>query len=879
MSVEQTAAERGWLVGSPFGRLFQRAATSAVSEPGQDHDVARLTETVMRGRDRDIQFQALRRLGQLCTLDAVDALCEVWADNRHPALGSLLRQKNWAASAAAQTVTRVLTLLNAGRLSEIDTGNADLAGALLVAADDRDPVLAARARIAFGHLRSAAMRNEVWRLALWGGHARGEEALLRAGVAPCTGELQALRFYLHGSLTQYQKLDPQGTILRSWHQRSPEPLRRRLAEAGRKHRHPVWADYLLTLNPEEVRLEEWEGLAEVLAFHERWTDLFAAALRGPARWSASVLNSLQEVGWQPEGAAERARFGHLSALARKCVGTQCTGSEWLPTLARPLPPLKQAPIVGGAVVADGTGLAIAAGKSVVVYRLSDGGETRVLDTGGADILHFVSSPDGARAVAAGEGGLLSVWDLATGETPRVLTGPADAAEAICFTQDGQHLAVAYAHNPGIHLWDLRADTDPVLLHGHSAPVQHLAVTADPGLMVSTDASGAVGVWHLEDATPVGWIRETPRGVGPGYLGKGGLIVRLGEDGIVRAWSLSTEECVLYVTGSDGRPVKHMVVAEDGYTVAGGNDEGALHVWRLPDGELIHTLWAHSGPIVKVDIREDRLITGGLDGCIRLWSRADGALLSCLGGHHGADLLVAAHRDSETWVTGDGTGCFQVWHSRLAALLGTPLGSFGVEQLDEARALLCGVAPDGAASSWLELILATADHQVPVGFPSGSGPGPAFEGMQPTCSVTLLMEALNADLQGTTSSPDGPTASVSHCTAALGSASTTAHYAQCGASSPSRAGERPLSAHHVSFPAPSLTAAGSGRKARVPGVSGWDTGVPGMSQKQSREYAGASVEPGPARGKHAPQGGKPTLPKSWGETGMLAAEAAAWKRWT
>ncbi len=850
MSMEQTAGQRRWL---PLGRLFQRPAASAVSEPERNHDVARLAETVVRGRDRDIQFQALRRLGQLCTLDAVDALCEVWADSRHPALGSLLRQKNWAASAAAQTLTRVLTLLNAGRLSEIDAGNADLAGALLVAADDRDPVLAARARIAFSHLRSAAIRNEVWRLALWEGHARGEEALLRAGVAPCTGELQALRFYLHGSLTQYQQLDPQGTVLRSWHQRSPEPLRRRLAEAGRKHRHTVWADYLLTLNPEEVRLEEWDGLAEVLAFHERWTDLFATALRGPAHWGASVLNQLHEVGWRPEGAAERARFGRLSALARKCVGTPGAGSEWLPTLARPLPAPKQSAVAGAAVVAGGTALAIAAGKSVVFYRLSDGGELRVLDTAGAEISHFVTSPDGARAVAAGEGGLLWVWDLATGEALQVLTGPADVPAAICFTQDGQHVATAYAHNPAIHLWDLREDTGAVLLQGHSAPVQHLAVTADPGLMVSTDAAGTVGVWHLGDATPVGWIRETPRGVGPGYLGKSGLIVRLGEDGVVRAWDLSTEECVLYLTGADGQPLKHMVVAEDGYAVAGGDDDGVLHMWRLPDGELIHTLWAHSGAIVMVDIREDRLVTGGLDGCIRLWSRADGALLSCLGGHRGAEFLVTAHRDSETWVTGDGTGCFQVWHSRLAALLATPLGCVGVEQLDEARALLCGVAPDGAASSWLELLLATADPQGPEGFPISSDPRRADEGVRPACSVTLLMEALDADLQGTTASPDGPTASVSRRTAALRSASTAAHDARCSTSSPSREGERSPSATRVSFPA--TAAAGGVRDARGPGMSEREVGVPRMSR-------GANLLPGSGRDAGSPgrTGGTPGFSK-------------------
>jgi WD40 repeat protein len=65
----------------------------------------------------------------------------------------------------------------------------------------------------------------------------------------------------------------------------------------------------------------------------------------------------------------------------------------------------------------------------------------------------------------------------------------------------------------------------------------------------------------------------------------------------------------------------LAFSPDGQTVAAGRNDGAITLWRVIDGKLLHTFSAHSGPVYSLRFSPDgqALASGGADTKIRLWN--------------------------------------------------------------------------------------------------------------------------------------------------------------------------------------------------------------------------------------------------------------------
>lgn len=271
------------------------------------------------------------------------------------------------------------------------------------------------------------------------------------------------------------------------------------------------------------------------------------------------------------------------------------------------------------------------------------------------------SPDGVRAVLAGENGNIYVWDTTKGGLSVMETGrPAgNAGMAAILSPDGATLVVADGSQNNIRL----LDPGSFSLHSTEQVRGVRAAAYSPGgaylaaggleLLVYETASGRTQRLDLPAAVTSLAFPQIP-GTGRMFLAAGT------ENGSLLLWDLTTGESrELYA--DPGNPVWSL--AAQGSVLAAGDNLGGIHVWDI---SLNRLLWEKAGnsanSIFSVSISSDGafLASAGREAVIRLWDLRYGRLLASLKGHNGWIYGVAFSPD-DSWLLSAGTdGSARIW---------------------------------------------------------------------------------------------------------------------------------------------------------------------------------------------------------------------------
>ncbi len=283
-------------------------------------------------------------------------------------------------------------------------------------------------------------------------------------------------------------------------------------------------------------------------------------------------------------------------------------------------------------------------------------------TGHEDVVASVSySADGLRLASASWDGTIKIWDAATGQPIRTLTGKSPL-HAVVFHPDGTRL-VSAGNDRTVTLWDAATGQVIRTMDGHTLPIHDLSFSPDGRLVASSSADGTVKLWDPSAGSVVRTLADHRRNAGgPIAFSPDGKVLASGGGGepTVRVWNSASGEIVRTLRddviagtgidrGPDGKAVtvdkrrslgrhrKPVAFSPDGKILATGVEDGTIKLWDASAGSLVRTLRDHHnrGAVTGLAYSPDgkTLASIGFTGqSITVWDAASGDLLRTLKGH-------------------------------------------------------------------------------------------------------------------------------------------------------------------------------------------------------------------------------------------------------
>lgn len=274
----------------------------------------------------------------------------------------------------------------------------------------------------------------------------------------------------------------------------------------------------------------------------------------------------------------------------------------------------------------------------------------------------VFSADGSMIVSGGDDGTVRAWDL-SGSGHRILGDQLGVIHGVAISPDGRLVAAGLESRRAL-IWDLRSDlATPLALRGRADEdytVASVAFSPNSRQLVTAGEYRLARIWDARSGAEVNQLKlDTDLGLSltsAAFSPSGALVVIAGDLGVAYLWEPATRKARELRGHSDA--LTDAAFSPDGALIVTASRDRTARIWRVDTGETIAELAGHGSAVTSAQFSPDglRVLTASEDGTARAWAAVPAAALPELKGAAVAEAywpaIPAVSPDGRTYAVGD-----------------------------------------------------------------------------------------------------------------------------------------------------------------------------------------------------------------------------------
>jgi WD40 repeat protein len=280
-----------------------------------------------------------------------------------------------------------------------------------------------------------------------------------------------------------------------------------------------------------------------------------------------------------------------------------------------------APVYRIALSPDGRMLASSSNcGDVLLWDVATGQLIKTLTGHSLTVVDVAFQPQGHLLASGSFDTTIKIWDLETGECLQTLAEHQQIVTAIDFHPQG-HKLVSGSFDTTIKIWDLESGLCLQTIQQHSKTVIDVLFSPNGQQMISASQDLTVRLWDKgHDWQCIKVLHGHENIIWSIALNaQGTTLITSDQSGIMKFWDVLTGQCVRTVS-SVARAFRAVAFHPNGKLLASSSEDRQIRLWDLETHECLSTIAAHEMAVWQIAFSPcgKFLASGGFDGVVKLW---------------------------------------------------------------------------------------------------------------------------------------------------------------------------------------------------------------------------------------------------------------------